>query len=232
MEFDLDQIVKGHRSTAAYYHIHTARGWRIIGEEKLLHSPLSYSAFEFRSAIERVLVELLLLVKQRNITRKDLDEIQRFSGLKNLLLRSGGGQKVLYRALLFNRILSKTIGIPNDKCPSIPDIDKLSKFWGQLSEYCHRQLMPHVTWDSLGQQWIRDGYALLNKVETYLWEITITSPLGWFRPQTLPPDFLPTRTQFINGDINEQSLTTRILLMEPAVHMRAQKRLFPSRSPA
>lgn len=227
MEFDLDRIIKGDRSTASYYHFHVARGWRIIGESRLLHSPLSYSAFEFRSAIERIVVELLVLIKKGNVSPAELEQIQRFSGLRNFLLTSAGGKRTLYRALRFNRILTQIIGVPANLCPSVPDITVLEKYWTRLSEYCHKQLSPYTTWESQGNHWIHIGYALLKEVENYLWQITISSPLGWFREETLPQDLIPTRTQFIEGSIEENALVTRIKLLEPAVQMRARRLFSP-----
>jgi hypothetical protein len=225
MDFDLTRIVEGKRNASAGYHFMAARGWRLFGEPKKLHSPLAYSAFEFRCSIERSLFELFVLIRNDRLTQADLQAVQRFSGLRNIILRLEGPKKVLHRKLLFSNLYARGIGLAPEWWPSVPDIGILEKYWSNLSEYCHRQLKPKATWDSLGDAWINTGYQLLNDVENYLWEITVKHQIGWFQVSTLPPEMIRTRKDFIDGKIDERSVLTRIQILEPAVQMRWRRRL-------
>lgn len=104
MDFDLVKIVEGSRETFSHYHLYMARGWQLIGEEKMLHTPLAYSAFEFRCAIERCLIELFVLIKNRKISPTDRKAMERFNSLVSAILSSEGGKRVLSRKMIFLKI--------------------------------------------------------------------------------------------------------------------------------
>jgi hypothetical protein len=227
MDFDLDRIINGKRDTSAGYHFLVGRGWRLLGEPNSLHSPLAYAAFEFRCSIERSVFELFVLVRKNTLSAGDMKATERFSSLRTALLQAEGGKRLLQRKLEFNRIYAQATGLPKQYWPSVPDIGILEKYWSKLSEYCHRQLQPKATWDSMGGKWISEGYALLNDVEKYLWEITVTHQIGWFQVDTLPPEMLTTRRDFVNGKIDSAALVTRVQLMEPVIRQRARRKFGP-----
>jgi hypothetical protein len=93
MDFDLNTIVHRQRETSSGYHLLMGRGWRIIGEPDKFHSPLAYSAFEFRCSIERALIELFLLIRKQNFSHADLKALERFSSLRTAIIQSAGGKK-------------------------------------------------------------------------------------------------------------------------------------------
>ena len=190
-----------------------------------MHSPLAYSAFEFRCSIERSLFELFILTQNRKAFQSQLKAVQRFRGLRDMILQTEGPKKVLYRKLLFNRLYAKGIGLPAKFWPSVPDIGVMERYWKQLSEYCHRQLQRETTWDALGDAWLNAGYDLLNEVEKYLWDITVTHQIGWFQINTLPSEMVKARKDFIEGVINENALAKRIEILKPTIQMRAKRKL-------
>jgi hypothetical protein len=213
MDFNLTQIVEQKRDTSAGYHFLVGRAWRLIGEPKKLHSPLAYGAFEFRCSIERSVFELFVLIKDNNLSKDDLKAADKLSRLRKTILKLEGGAGLFHRKLMFGRIYAKGSGAPSQYWPSVPDLARLESYWAKLSEYCHRQLQPKATWESMGNQWLNDGYNLLNDVETYLWEVTVTSPIGWVPVEKLPLEMKQARLDYIEGRITEQELETRMTLM-------------------
>ncbi len=168
MEYDLNDIVERKRSTSTDYHLLIARGWRRLGEPVLHHTPLAYSAFELRCAIERTLFEFLWLTQSQKLTEKDFNIANRVSTLVKETLKRQGGLTALERKLRFARAFAQGIGMPPTDWPAVVDLKKLEKMWNALSEYCHRQLEPKKTWEAMGDHWVRNGYALLKEVESYL----------------------------------------------------------------
>jgi hypothetical protein len=201
------------------------RGWRIIGEEAHLHSPLAYSAFEFRCSIERTLIEFFVLIRDHKLSDTDLKSMNSIASVRRAIYRAVGGKLKLERAMLFNRIFSQPDGVPPQYSIAILDIDQLIQYWSRLSEYCHRQLKPNETWQSMGDQWLLDGYALLNEVEKYLWEITITSHVGWVSRADQQPEVRQAYDEFLARKITESDLVTRLRLMTPVLQDRMNRRL-------
>ena len=63
----------------------------------------------------------------------------------------------------------------------------------------------------MGNDWLNKGYQLLNDVEIYLWEMMVTSSIGWFSPHSLPPEVLQARSDYVEGRITESELETRMV---------------------
>lgn len=220
MEYDLNDIVSRKRSTSTDYHLLIARGWRRLGEPSLQHSPLAYSAFELRSAIERTLFEFLWLTQGQKLTDKDFNIANKLTNLVKEILKRQGGPDALQRKLRFARAFAEGISMPQADWPAVLDIKKLEKMWSALSEYCHRQLEPEKTWEAMGDNWVRRGYALVKEVESYLWNCLVDSKLGWLQPDSLPPEMVTARDQYLLGELDDRSLKTRMKLMEPVLEMR------------
>ncbi len=224
--YSIDELVLKNRSTTADFHVVAGRSWRIIGEEQKLHSPLAYSAFEFRCAIERYLFELLWLVFGGNLTRKQEKAAANVANLIRELVRREGGSnptkrfEVFERKQLFSRIFSKGIGMPRHDWPGVVDLKQLERHWTKLSEFCHRQLKPKKTWEAMGDAWVQKGYVLLNEVESYLWKMMVDAGVGWVNTGSLPSEMVQARNDFISGKIDEDDLLTRMDLMAPILKRR------------
>ena len=178
---EVNEILKQPRQSSGDYHAAAGMAWRRYGQKDLLHSPLAYSAFEFRLAIERYVFEIYYLVLRDKLVSagdlpyEDLGKIDSFSSLIKLLHENTGSKLTLRRAFVFNRVFARVF-TPLPQRLSIPDIGKFHKHWQQLSNYCHRQLEPEITWKS--EDWIKKGYNSLNDVESYLWEISVKERYG------------------------------------------------------
>jgi hypothetical protein len=225
MEFDLKTIVHRERETSSGYHLLMGRGWRILGEQERLHSPLAYSAFEFRCAIERTLMELYLVMKNQEYSPADLKALQSFSGLRTAILSFAGGKRRLERMLLFNRLFCQASGAPKNVWLSIIDVSLAERYWSKLSEYCHRQLEPKATWHSMGNTWLLEGYKLLNDVEKFLWDIMVTSHIGWVQPSTMQPEVREIYQKFVSCQLTRYEVETRFHLMKPILARRARHKI-------
>lgn len=222
----LQEIFERARETKAAFHSRLGREWRLYGQPKDLHSPLVYAAFEFRCAIERCVIELFALIRNQKLSEKDLSDIQRFAGLIQTVLRSEGGKLALYRKLVFNREYVRSGSTPPTSVwLSVPDLGVLQKYWTGLSEYCHRQLKPADTWKSMGDKWVADGYDLLLEVENYLFAITSQRKIGWVQVDTLEPEELQVRSDYVEGRIDETSMKSRLELMGPIIRERRRLRI-------
>ena len=110
---ELNRILKGARETSGDYHAAVGMAWRRFGEKDLLHSPLVYSAFEFRLAIERYVFEIYYLILRdgmisaEGFTDEELKKIDRFSSLIKILHENSGNKLKLKRAFVFNKIFVK-----------------------------------------------------------------------------------------------------------------------------
>ena len=220
MEFDLQKIVHQDRDTSSGYHLMVARGWRILGENQL-HAPLAYSAFEFRCSIERALIELFVLIRDKNPSKADIRAMNSIRGIRKAIYFTYGSKERFQRTMTFNRLYVRSSGAPRIFVFCEVDIDIMERYWSKLSEYCHRQLKPATTWQSMGNEWLLEGYKLLSEVEEYLWGILETSKIGWVQTRTMQPEVLDALTQFVGGVIDQATLDIRLNLMSPIIAQRA-----------
>ncbi len=180
----LDNVINEDRKLDSIYHYNSAKTWMELGENKKLHTPLVYAAFEFRCSIERIVLELFILMQFENITNENIENIKNFKSLVQLVHElAGGSKRSLAKVLTFNSIVSEFSGL--QLTLSIPDVGKLQNFWHKLSKYCHCQLTPENSWDS--DEWVQAGYVLLNQVSLYIKELIIDHFFGSFSTEGMHP---------------------------------------------
>jgi len=217
---EIDEFIKQERENSAGYHLITAQMWRRIGEPGLLHNPLVYASFEYRLSIERIAFELYALLK--NIDNIKDEELEKFDSITNVIkfiIELMENKKNLYKALLFNSLFFHImIDLPGSI--SIPDVTKLKNLWLDMSNYCHMKIKPSQTWYST--DWVKNGYESLNKVEDYLWSITVQQNFGWINPITMHKEAQELRLQFINDELDESATKTRLNLMKPIFEIRGK----------
>lgn len=217
---DFNTLLTNPRHTSSGYHISVARIWLSKGITNKENTPLVYSSFEFRCAIERVLMELYILMKMENIVEDDLLSIGSFSSLVKIVHEAGGGNRILLNKLLtFNSILSEYAGLPLTL--SIPNVGKLHNYWSNLSRYCHRQIQPDSTWNST--EWVNKGYVLLEEVNQYLKDILEDHFFGSFSSSGHPPEVNDLKDKYMSDEIDENQLRKRLEIMQPVL---LRRRLF------
>ncbi len=218
----IDEIINGQRKVCTDYHLMVAFSWKEYGRNKLLPSPLVYSAFEYRCAIERVIMELYIIMQHEMTDIEDLGKYEKISDLIKKVHELGGGSKgLLYRVLKFNSIVSEFVMIQG-KTLSRPDLGKLHKLWQKLSKYCHRQAKPIDSWDS--KDWVTKGYKLLDEVHSYLHVILIEHLFGAMPEIGMPLEVIEAKRDFVQEKINEEGLRRRLILMEPVLEARRKKK--------
>lgn len=217
MSDELD-FIQSNRANSAGYHLITARKWRLLGEPKLLHSPLVYSAFEYRMSIERIVFELYALMKKlKFVSEEDAKKLEKLTSVITQIMELIGNSKYLYRILMFNSMLFDSDTNSRGKL-AVPDISKLKKFWYSLSDFCHMKINPEDSW--LSKKYVMDGYALLNDVEKYLWEIKVEKQFGFYQLDAWQPEVIELAEDYVNSKIDENSVRTRLLLMKPVIVSR------------
>ncbi|MDZ7723244.1 MAG: hypothetical protein U5R06_10675 [candidate division KSB1 bacterium] len=226
---NLSKFIESKRKCSADYHLYMAKKWRKYGEPNLLHTPMIYSAFEFRMAIERFVFEIFYLIKEEQLldstefTEENIKKIDRFSNLLKVLYENVGNKKILFKAFYYNKTHVQIFTEGHIKL-SIPDLGKLHKYWEELSEFCHRQLVPGKTWENY--EWIKKAYLKLNRVEQYFHFLLVENNFGWLRKSSLPPELLELRNEFLNDEIDMDQLCKRMEIVKPLLehkkHIREQ----------
>ena len=213
----IDELISKNRETNADYHIFAGKTWRDRGYTNLMHAPLVYAAFEYRCAIERVVLELFIIMQYESITSEELSTIGSFSSLIKLVHKLAGGNRLLLmRVLKFNQILSEFAGLP--KTLSIPDVGRLHKYWSKLSNYCHRQIEPAETWEN--DKWIKKGYKLLDELYDYFEDILVNHFFGAFSTERLPAEVTEQKELYMTQKIDDSQLKTRLQIMRPILRAR------------
>jgi len=72
----------------------------------------------------------------------------------------------------------------------------------------------------MGDEWLLHGYQLLNEVESYLWEITVKSHIGWVQSYAMQPEMCQAMEDFVDERIDQTTLETRLNLMSPIIASR------------
>lgn len=222
-------FIENNRETFSGYHIRIARNWRLFGNAKSMHTPMVYSAFEFRMAIERYLFEFYYLLKIRKEfgNKEENKAISMKSMIQAIYMVTGGNVK-LNKRLKFNRILANNqklngFYLRGKNLPSIFDINILHKYWSKLSGYCHQQLKPINTWESSNNDWVKKGYDFLDEVENYLLKITQENSMGWFNINDAESVIKTALLDFLSDKIDESTLDTRFQIMLPTLEKRRSK---------
>jgi hypothetical protein len=217
------EFINTPRENSANFHLMTAQKWRRYGEPKKLHHPLVYAALEYRLAIERIVFELYALLKRlRKVTIEEEKRLENLSSIITQIMDITENSKYLQRMLEFHSILfSDETHFKGEL--AVPKIRLLKNHWHALSEFCHKRINPHSSWES--KEYVEKGYKILNEVENYLWEIKVEKHFGLYRMDTWQPEVIKLAEDYINSKIDKQAVKTRLNLMRPVILARFRKRI-------
>jgi hypothetical protein len=215
---DVEALLRSSRHVTTGFHFLAGQAWRRAGEPSLQHSALVYAALEYRCALERLVLELYLLIAPDAASAPE--KIRDFGALVSLVHKDAGNKRLLWRTLAFNEVYARVVmGLPFQM--AVPDVGRLHRLWSGLSEYCHRQLSPNETWDN--PEWVRAGYKEIAAVEEVLWGLVITQQRGWLRPQTMPVEMQEERARFLQSRDDLQVLERRLGIIKPVVQARLDR---------
>ncbi len=201
------------RHTDSFFHISMARNWLKMSKNSELQSPITYAALEYRLACERVLFELYLLLidPQKFNLEKEKRNLQSTNSLMSAIHRVGKNNGQLKLAQIFNQYYASLLW-KDVATFSIIDAGLIHGYWNKLSTLCHMQVEPSDTWES--QVWISKQYDLIVKIDHYFSTIlNTTNSIGWIPLDSLPHQVLEVRKSFLNREISETSMKTRINLV-------------------
>jgi hypothetical protein len=168
-------------------------------------------------------LELYAVMQAELPKLEDVNKIRNFGALVSKVHElAGGNAKLLYRVLRFNSIVSEFTAFVLGKTLSVPDVGKLHDFWGKTSKYCHRQISPDESWDSIS--WVQKGYKLLDEVDVYLNHLLVDHHVGSVKEKEMPPEVIKAKREFVQEKIDEQQLRTRLKIMEPVLTSRLMRK--------
>ena len=173
-----------------------------------------YAALEYRSAIERILLELYSLMAELKLTDEEIDSLRSIHDVISAIEEFVGGNRQAVERFIRYYTIYATYQIGIDV--SETDVTKLIKFWKSLSTYCHAQKEPEETWQST--QWIQDGYTCLEAVLGYLKEITKNR--GFYSISSLPPEAQDLLSKFVANELDEDAVKIRLKIMKPIIEAR------------
>lgn len=210
----LFEELKKLRKNDFLFHFKLGLDWLNFGVRDKLQSPLVYSAFEFRLAIERFTFELFYLIKKNEgITTKDENKTVNFNSFFLNVYDLAGGKEMFYKKLRFNAIVA-TFAKPRITIAE-PDLEKIKKLWNKLSKFCHMQLKPQESW-YMNEEFINEGYSLLSEVKDYFNKNIYDARIGWFTENVTSEDmFIQLRDEFLSGKIDEETFKGRYTTMSP-----------------
>jgi hypothetical protein len=197
--------------------------WHIVQTKRLLafdagrhlDTVLVYAAVELRAAIERTLFELLYLLKEGQISEKEVKRCRSINGITSLMREADPAYR---KTLQFTRLVaSVTPGVPEI---AVIDSAYLNRWWNELSEYCHLQFRPAETFESPGREFQHKGFALVNEVLSKLLEWYVGNAFGFLAPSSLPEETRGIYDKFLAGEIDEGQARTMLVLTEPALRRR------------
>ena len=199
--------------------------WLVVQSESLLdiamhersHTALVYAALEARSAIERVVFELIGAAINFQFTIKMLEECRKKDGVFRVL------SSVMpdYRLHLQFTNLVLEVDDADFRCAEL-DIKKCRSLWSALAQYCHFLQDPKKTIEAQMESWLAQGIATVKEANGYLRTLLTEGRLGVLPVANMS---LETRTifnKFVKGKIGRREARQSLELMTPGLRMRSR----------
>jgi hypothetical protein len=123
------------RNSDLMHHVNQGVVWLNVSAQGANTTALSYAAFEFRLAVERLAIHYWATLLNRKIETRDLSDISSFKTVERRIYQLGGHQQEINRHFAFMNILQDAISISQKFL--VQNIGKLSKHWHYCSEFCH-----------------------------------------------------------------------------------------------
>lgn len=174
------------------HHFKQGVAWLSASAEGENTAALSYAAFEFRFAIERLALYYWIALLNRKVEEKDFRDITSFKRIEKRIYELAGNQLEINGHFKFMRIVLGAIKLDNSF--QTPAIGTLSKFWHDCSELCH------IAWP-LGcsdNEVRKTAFNTLTQISQSL--LVQVNSIDW--PVIQDSSFIELRNQFITGNIS------------------------------
>lgn len=175
------------------HHVVQGAAWLQKSDHGTNSTALSYTAFEFRLAIERLAVHYWTQLLKRRPEAEDFRDICSFKRIEQRIYSLGGHQKEIIGHFEFMRIVLNLLEIKGDLVT--PDLGQLAKQWHRCSELCH------ISWTLACSAPQMQSAALqtLESIEKFLTE-QIGGLGSW--PIIHDPTFADLRDRYVAGEVN------------------------------
>lgn len=197
------------------WQINQVLNWLKFDNGRNLDSVLIYASLELRCAIERYLFELIVILKGGNLSSEDAKKCRSEKGTLKLMKEVEPYYRK--RANFTNLIASVTQGVPK---LVIVDIKYLIKKWHELSDYCHKQLQPEESFDSLNREFQKEGFKVIKDVVNQFKAWERNAVFGIIDKQSMQPEAKSVYEKYINNEIDEGQAKRMIDLMRPILETR------------
>lgn len=179
------------------HHVLQGTVWLRESDQGANTSALSYAAFEFRLAIERLAVHYWAQLLGRRPEVKDFRDISSFKRVERRIYEFGGHQKEINGHFKFMQIVLSLLAIRGDL--ATPNLRQLSKNWHECSKLCH------ISWTLTCSvpQARTDAFGALQAIQNSLTE-QVNGLASW--PKIHEPTFADLRDRYVAGEADSNDV--------------------------
>jgi hypothetical protein len=206
-----EQILDAKRLFDSAWHFCQALSWLDYAKRKTNISALQYAALELRQGIEHLWFDMVITAVGGEL---DIREYECCKGdstkMYKVLERLSPDHAKLVR---FTNISGS---IDRRQQPVTEwDMPKLKRLHGEISQYLHFFGIPSQTTDS--PKWFLHALTTIETGADYIWHQLRTTYTGQFKVASMPPAVRETWEAFRIGQLDEDSVRTRLHLAQPVL---------------
>lgn len=185
------------RDASLNYHLEEGKSWLANCNTGKNTTALSYAAFEFRLAIERIGSQYWYCLKGDSEENEFLKEIRSYKRIENKIYQLAGHQKQINARFEFARILLKFLKIEIQLIT--PQLGKLSHYWSECSELCH------ISWTIVSRDIgiANQQFTNLKNIAEFI-ATNLAGLVSWSKIVDLP--FCEIEEQYLKGEIIEKDI--------------------------
>jgi len=212
------QILDAERLFDSAWHIWQALSWLDYAKCKTNISALQYSALELRRGIEHLWFDMVVTSVGGEL---DIREYARCKGDSTKMY------KVLKRLSPYHEKLVQFTNISaslDRQQPTVTewDMSKLKRLHSEISQYLHFFGVPSETSDN--PEWFIETLCTIETGANYIWLQLTTSHTGQIKVTSMPPVVRDAWEGFCAGQLDEDSVRTRLHLAQPVLRKQTPPR--------
>lgn len=212
-------FLEQNREVTFDWHITQALKWLKFDNGRKLDSTLIYACVDLRIAIERYILEFLILLKSGKFTEAEISRCRSINGIFSLMRETD----LFYRKTAEFTLLIASI-TPEIPEITIVDTSYLRRKWEELSEYCHKQLEPSDSYGSNNREWQSKGFQLIDEIISRFREWKIQSNVAILLPDTMDEETRYIYDRFANDEITSSQAKKMLEIIDPIMRRRFRLR--------
>jgi hypothetical protein len=185
------------------HHLSQACAWLDLSDSGNHSVPLSYAAFEFRLAIERLTFELLFFIRSQQLDADDKKSMKSFKNMEKRIHEFAGHQQQMDITINFINIVFNEAGSSINIAKIA--LGTLHTHWSECSDLCH------FTWNLLvcgPDVAIRgEAYKQLTVIRDFL-KTNLSSIVTW--PRIHEPWFADLQNSYVRGEATEEVVRSHL----------------------